>query len=521
MFLCVIASSSKIPTEPEQTYYQKILVKQIMADAAIKSKAAEPALLAHFEQPLFRRGLDACCPSISKLPASELLRRLKEEVAVSEIVSGFDAASPSHSDSWWGMSIEEGRNGSYFENQWETRVNHNGSFMNSGGMGSWFTTQDDLEHGIYGLKAFKHRGAPASMDEAAERGPYCVVNTLKVDAGSPLYGSVSAVFSPARAKATILISSADTGSWSALCNQSYQQQSNLKQDTGLDHLLHAGLHAEQRIRAFDWPPSKYRTNCSQYPGRSGLGTLEDFSHLFLVNDAYWNSSGSQPLFSIFSRLFSEQEMKRGGWGTGHELSPQDFVTYWEAIPAANLQYTNGVKFLIGSFPGLFGTPEGTALRKWCIERSWVLVWSLGLNPSQDEIGYWGLNFWTVAYLQRTFPSNKRLLDAEVLVHTSAVANITIASAEQSYAMAWELAKIARTKAAEKKTIVANTTWAELWGTLAGQLPVALQLEPLRARSCADVEACVGLSGDGHCVCYNSSRSLAAWLKRKPSQTMFI
>jgi len=519
MLVCASAFSSNAPAEPEQTSYQKVLVKQVMADAAIQSTEAEPALLARFEQPSFRQALGACCPSISNLPASELLQRLKEEVAVSEIVSGFDASSPSRSDSWWGMSIEEGRKGSYFESQWQTRVNHHGGFTDSGGLGNWFTIQDDLEHGIYGLKAFKHRGAPASMDEAAERGPYCTVNTLKVDAGSPLYGSVSAVFSPAKAKATLLISAADTGSWHALCNQSHQQRSISKQD-GLDH-MEAGLHVDQLLEGHDWPPSRYRTNCTRYPGRSSLGTLEHFSHLFLVNDAYWNSTGSTPLLSTLKRLFSEPEMNHSGWGTGYQLKPLDFVTYWEAIPAANLQYPNGVKFLIGSFPALFGTAQGVALRKWCIERSWILVWSLGLNPSEDEIGNWGLNFWTVAYLNRTFPSNKRLLDAEVLVHTSAVANLTMAHAKPSYIRAWRRAKIARAKAAATRTSVANTTWADMWDTLARHLPAALRLEPLRARSCADVEACVGLNGDGHCVCYNAHLPSAARLKNRPFERMFI
>merc|ERR1712232_1241336 len=95
---------------------------------------------------------------------------------------------------WWDPDLQEGYRGSYFENQWEVRVIHNGTFSGS----FWFPTQDDAEVQIYGLKPFSQRGVPKNLAEASERGPYCVVNSMRADAGSPLYGEVSAVFSNSR-----------------------------------------------------------------------------------------------------------------------------------------------------------------------------------------------------------------------------------------------------------------------------------------------------------------------------------
>ena len=55
--------------------------------------------------------------------------------------------------------------------------------------------QDRAETFQYELKPFRVPGAPATLIEAGERPVYSMVNLNMIDAGSPLYGDVSAVFS--------------------------------------------------------------------------------------------------------------------------------------------------------------------------------------------------------------------------------------------------------------------------------------------------------------------------------------
>ena len=88
-------------------------------------------------------------------------------------------------------------------------------FHNSGG---WLAIQDALETFLYGLKPFSQPGAPASMEEASERGAYFVSNTIHSDAASPLYGDVVFVISTAYASNATLYSAVDTGEWSCKCS---------------------------------------------------------------------------------------------------------------------------------------------------------------------------------------------------------------------------------------------------------------------------------------------------------------
>jgi len=156
-----------------------------------------------------------------------------------------------------------------------------------------------------------------------------------------------------------------------------------------------------------------------------------------------------------------------------------------------------VKFLIGSFPSLFGTDVGQQLQRWCVAQGWVLAWSLGLNQGRPEPF-----FWTAGALRRPFPANRRLADPLVLARTSAAANASVAPvAAAAFRAAWLEANRSRSAAARANGTVSNSTWAALWDRLASALPRSLRLQPLRADSCADVERCVGTTLEGRCVCY--------------------
>lgn len=482
----------------DQTAWQLELFHRVALSAEQKSREAEAPLVKLIDSQSFREGLKACCPSVSGLPAKDLLKRVQEELRVSEVVSAFPAADGEKV--WWDMSISEGYRGEYFENQWQVHLLHNASFSKGQqGLTNWFGTQDDVETRLYGLKPYTKRGQPASLDEASERGPYCLVNALRADAGSPLYGAVSAVFSPRLMRETALLSAVDTGSFEGMCNRSDGASLGLVGSVGRGHTPKLDV-ANMLVS------NPLMHDCSKYlTGPDHLGTIEHFNHLLLMSNAYWNGTESNPLLRIIARIVAEPENKIDGWGTGYELKGPDFIHYFEAIPAVTLRFPQSVKFLIGSFTQIFGTVEGQELIQWCRARRWALVWSLGLNV--DDVGHGGLNFFSAPFLNGSFPSNQRLLDASVLEGTSASLNLTMdGQGQAAFSETWSEVEQARASAALERKTVNSTQWNELWIKLRARLPSELRLEPLRARSCADEEQCLGTNELGQCVCYSGRES---------------
>jgi len=375
---------------------------------------------------------------------------------VSEVISGFRAVPTSFGSKWAapGMSVKEGMHGEpYFENTWQAGVRQDYDFASS----PWWGIMDDIETGVYGARPFEHHGKPKDLREAAERAPYFAVNLRRVDAGSPLYGDVSAVLAPRLARASSAVSAVDTGGWSHLC-----------------------INAS----SFESPPGFFQ-NCSAYSKDSGMGTLEDFDHLLLVSERYWGFSLGQALCRMVEP-----------WGRT-SLRGADLIQYWEALPMAELTYPSSVKFLLGSFPSLFGSGAGAKLQEWCLERGWILVWSLGLN-----LGDLPAFFWNAPILPQEFPSNQRLADPEVLLRTSASANSTPSAATlRGFQELWLEANATRQRAAMQNSSVSNTTWATMWARLGEALSPDLRLRPLQADACSDVERCVGTTPSGHCLCY--------------------
>ena len=48
-----------------------------------------------------------------------------------------------------------------------------------------------------------------------------------------------------------------------------------------------------------------------------------------------------------------------------------------------------MKFVIGDFGSLFGTPLGQTLRDWCVSRGWLLVWALGAAGQNVQAEWFG------------------------------------------------------------------------------------------------------------------------------------
>jgi len=362
-----------------RTEWQRRNFEQVSDAARLASERALPDLLAALDGGALRERLAKQCATLAaNSSASELLRRLRAEYSVAEVVSSFDAESPSggpfKNPFWWSFTLADGMAGDELLNQWEVRIKHNESF--NGGKG-WFSVQDDVEVKLYGLRPFESHGSPRSDSEAAERSIYALLNLAGADGGSPLYGDISAVLSPRHVRSVTLLSAIDTGEWTALCNSSQSTTEGLA--AWREGWHGAGWNPNATLAASSYTP--YAPVCDAY--HFTLGTLDHFDHLILANLHYWNHSLPE---GLAARLEPSCHPPRSA--AASPLQPTDLYQYLEAMPAARLRLPDAVHFLIGSFPALFGSDLGTKLRSWCVKRGWILLWSLGLNLGpKAEVNY--------------------------------------------------------------------------------------------------------------------------------------
>ena len=159
---------------------------------------------------------------------------------------------------------------------------------------------------------------------------------------------------------------------------------------------------------------------------------------------------------------------------------------WEPDIAGTIQFPHGVKFLVASFPTFFGSQYGEVLRRWCTRQRWALVWSLGVGDRGEVFG-------------RLFSGNQRLVDPVVAV--PAGLNITAVphAGLVAYNATW---KEAAAVGGSGGGSGGGGNWSAMWGQLKRGLPRALQLRPLSAGDCADIDACIGVDTDvDDCVCY--------------------
>ena len=472
-----------------QTPFQRARVEEVRQHAKTASLAARPELLRLMDSGPFREALRHAVPEVSNASSVELLHSLRREISVAEVCTGVPAAPssyPGFPPFWWDMTLEEGLTSDELFNQWAVRLSHNGSFGGSEPKkrDSWFETQDDIETRLYGLKPFRTRGAPRSMAETRERAVYTLLNTMRSDACSPLYGDVAFVMSAATVPATI-ISAIDTGEYAAICNASHAQALGSPFSRWRDAAMDGSKSGLETATArWEWPP--YDPNCSAY--NFTLGTFEHFDHLLLPNAAYWKVPAPLALARHFELLMRPwRSPLRGG----------ELIHYWEAVVAAQLPFPSSVKFAIGSFPALFGSTRGRKLQAWCARRRWLLVWTLGLNTGRSE------NYWSIGNSVQRFESNRRLLDPVAALACAHCANATAATPEAAKAFdaSWRQVALRRELAPFG---LSNETWLSLWNELTGSVDGALQMHPLRASSCADLDQCIGTShrgADETCVCY--------------------
>eukprot|EP00913_Durusdinium_trenchii_P022096 g20764.t1 len=371
-------------------------LNEVNSTALQRSSAATPKLLARLDGADTRAFLARCCPEVAQWPAADLAETLRQNLRAAEVVSGF---SSEVNRSFFSFSLSEAEDVSHYENLWEL----------------WMRNHAELSN--YSEPAY-----PKSMEEARERSAYFLLNSLRVDVGSPLYGDITVVLLPSFAHRVSVISPLDSGSWCGFCHQCFQM-----------------------------PTPSYSHNCSAWSGPEGLGTFQALDHLLGINEAYWATP--EAFLHPLGRLLGSATF------TG-----EDLVRYFEVMPAAKIEFPQHVKFVIAAFPSLFGTMRGERVRSWCRRNGWLLVWSLGLNVgfSTDH----GMpHFWDVRH-KGPFLCKQRLIDPVLL--ESAQLNATAASEDlTAFAASWR--QMSSLRAATLQPEDFSAFWTALVANLSADL----------------------------------------------------
>eukprot|EP01052_Picozoa_sp_SAG31_P033095 SAG31_NODE_3697_length_3978_cov_1.827791_2_plen_295_part_00 len=266
-----------------------------------------------------------------------------------------------------------------------------------------------------------------------------------------------------------------------------------------------------------------------------LGTLDHFDHLILENALIWGNGSSndcphsddngwdspscvpktywsnttliaESVLPMFARMFHGPgrlpHINTGG--------KDGWFHYMEANIAGRIPYPQGIKFVVLSFPQLFGTPNATGARKWCEKWGWPLLWALGPNDQAASHMMGGGS--TAVY---AVDADDRMLDPHVLAKIPAWTNLTEATssaAMESFDQLWSTVAKARASAPLSKECnpwdptpcdnggLKPSNFTFWWSEFKATVPTALRVASLRPRQCANVDKCVGLNGDGHCVC---------------------
>ena len=162
--------------------------------------------------------------------------------------------------------------------------------------------------------------------------------------------------------------------------------------------------------------------------------------------------------------------------------------------AGNPRIPDSVKFIIASFPQIFGTREAQVLRTWCMAREISLVWSLGPNLPIFRNG-------TQPPPPSSWNASRRVLDPEVTNKISLGKNITISpSSLNAFETLWRKTEAERSR---HLAPIKPKKFLAFWMALEEQMDPDLFIEPLRAHSCSSPDICIGLNRRNQCVCYKA------------------
>ena len=93
---------------------------------------------------------------------------------------------------------------------------------------------------------------------------------------------------------------------------------------------------------------------------------DHFHHLFLPNARLWAHDNATSALGPAAQKELETRICRLFNPSSTELTGEGTLRYWEASVGGTPLYPSAIKFVIGNFPDLFGTPAGQVLREWYV-----------------------------------------------------------------------------------------------------------------------------------------------------------
>lgn len=457
---------------------------------------------------------------LHSLSSGELLRRLRAEFAVLEVVHNFDVSGRHGIDQGGGAKVycgpdlttEAGPQAEWFYNEWELHLKNMTPVPDP-------KVVDDVQTQVFGFPTFADRRSP-DWPTASDRFVWGALNIYRKSTGNPVCGPVAAVFSRAFIGDQAILSALDSGIRELVWRDMHSQPAND---------FYCGVVDCETIK--DWRE-----------GFSPISSASEYLHLLpthlqllrgtrsLAGRAYRSYNMARLLLRALSRntypaAFDDSE------GSALRLNFQEKrFGYLEFNTLKRIRFHGGVLMMVASFSELIGSTKADHLREWCIQRKWPLAWcdtraiaqissrttplyslfcprcsSDCVHPprrAHNPYPYGGLSCQASSRLCLEehdvdvdfYAANVRLLDPEVLAAIPHGHNLSRVKSFMEGARAFQL-----TAEAAGRAQISNSTAA--WERLLQQPHVAeLAVEPVFAGACTS-KSCVGVRiTDGTCVC---------------------
>ena len=492
------------PPPPMVTPNQRASIARLASAARAQSASPQTAavLAALLADGRFRAEL---APALRGLPPGTLLQRYRAELQVAEIAHGFPARNDPSQNNALDLDIAMASEAEWFYNQWQLPV----LFPRRERAAQWelisyLAPAAAAEVGLWGLRPFSAPvpldavwpgGFPANLSEASDRMVYNVANLHRLDFPSYLWGDVAVVFNNSDVLPHTLFMPMDSGDYTCICDRGFTRPF-------CGHWPNASACGEFWYCSWDAAGRECRDigaaaagayvdtrNCSDWPGHA-VGRADAADHT-LATFAYWYNRTDAP--ARVARLFNRLLLP---WRLSRNMSTTQFDYYYEANVLANIPLVQregvgprgSVRFVLAYFLTLWGTAQGAAVRRWCANRGWVLLWALGPNYARDGT-------------QPPDPPHSWGAKARVAdPHSLRAAGIEAPTAAQAAARVWRA--VAAVRAVHPGGRLPPATSLAAWRNLSAALPPSMHLEPVRSGACAPrPHDCVGIGSDGTCLCY--------------------
>ena len=226
-------AASPFPPVQRMSEVQLKAMSELRGTALAASAAATPRLRSHLDSDAFRAKLHECCPIVATRPAEQLLEMLRE--------------------------------------MWQLRnLGYYGDPTNITAMKRWghpAGPEDASEEGVFKLPPFDGLyDLPTSYEAASSRLHYIALNLQRVDVGNPMFGNVTAIFSPSFRTDAVAASPIDSGLYVMGCNKTYMET--------------PGSHAEPKLAK--------QIACTEGDITSGVTTPAAMDHVLLNNRIFWS-----------------------------------------------------------------------------------------------------------------------------------------------------------------------------------------------------------------------------------------